>query len=54
MMKMTTRKDETGLDSVAPKTLRDASHCRIIEAKNDLEAADSQLRDAVAAERFET
>ncbi len=52
MMKMTTRKDETGLDSVAPKTLRDASHFRrIIEAKNDLEAADSQLRDAVAAAR---
>jgi len=52
MMKMTTRKDETGLDSVAPETLRDASHFRrIIEAKNDLEAADSQLRDAVAAAR---
>ncbi len=51
-MKMTTRKDETGLDSVAPETLRDASHFRrIIEAKNDLEAADSQLRDAVAAAR---
>jgi len=52
MMKMTTRKDETGLDSVAPETLRDARHFRrIISAKNDLEAADSQLRDAVAAAR---
>ncbi len=52
MMKMTTSKDETGLDSVAPVTLRDASHFRrIISAKNDLEAADSQLRDAVAAAR---
>jgi len=52
MMKMTNRKDETGLDSVAPETLRDASHFRrIVEAKNDLEAADSQLRDVVAAAR---
>ncbi len=52
MMKITTRKDETGLDSVAPESLRDASHFRrIIEAKNDLEAAERQLRDAVAAAR---
>lgn len=52
MMKMTTRKDETGLDSVAPETLRDASHFRrIIEAKNGLELADSELREAVAAAR---
>ncbi len=51
-MKITTRKDETGLDSVAPESLRDASHFRrIIEAKNDLEAAERQLRDAVAAAR---
>lgn len=51
-MKMTTRKDETGLDSVAPETLRDATHFRrIIEAKNDLEASERQLRDAVAAAR---
>lgn len=52
MMKMKTRKDETGLDSVAPETLRDASHFRrIIEAKNGLETADRELRDAVAAAR---
>ena len=51
-MKMKTKKDETGLDSVAPETLRDASHFRrIIEAKNGLEAADRELRDAVAAAR---
>lgn len=51
-MKMKTRNDETGLDSVAPETLRDASHFRrIIEAKKGLEAADRELRDAVAAAR---
>ncbi len=51
-MKMKTKKDETGLDSVAPETLRDASHFRrIIGAKNGLEAADRELRDAVAAAR---
>lgn len=51
-MKMQTRNDETGLDSVAPESLRDASHFRrIIEAKNGLEAADRELRDAVAAAR---
>lgn len=50
MMKMRTRKDETGLESVAPESLRDASHFRrIIEAKKGLEAADKDLRDAVAA-----
>lgn len=52
MMKMTTRKAETGLESVSPESLRDASHFRkIIEAKNGLEAADRQLRDAVASAR---
>jgi hypothetical protein len=52
MMKMRTRKDETGLDSVAPESLRDASHFRrIIQAKKGLEAADKELRDAVAAAR---
>ncbi len=51
-MKIPTRKDETGLDSVVPESLRDASHFRrIIEAKNDLEGAERQLRDAVAAAR---
>lgn len=52
MMKMKTREDETGLGSVAPESLRDASHFRrIIEAKKGLEAADRELRDAVAAAR---
>lgn len=52
MMKMQTRKDETGLDSIALESLRDASHFRrIIEAKNGLEAADKELHDAVAAAR---
>jgi hypothetical protein len=52
MMTMKTRKDETGLDSVAPESLRDASHFRrIIQAKKGLEAADKELRDAVAAAR---
>ncbi len=51
-MKMRTRKDETGLDSVAPGNLQDVSHFRrIIDAKKDLEAADKELRDAVAAAR---
>ena len=51
-MKMRTRKDETGLDSVAPESLRDASHFRrIIEARKGLEAADKELHDAVAAAR---
>jgi hypothetical protein len=52
MMKMKARKDETGLDSVAPESLRDARHFRrIIEARKGLEAADRELRDAVAAAR---
>lgn len=49
-MKMKTKKDDTGLESVAPESLRDASHFRrIIEAKKGVEAADQELRDAVAA-----
>ena len=54
---MTTKtRDQTGLDSVAPEALRDASHFRrIIEAKKGVEAADKELRAAVAArERPET
>ena len=52
MMTMKTTKDETGLDSVAPETLRDASHFRrIIAARKALEAAQQELRDAVAAAR---
>lgn len=52
MMRMRTSKDETGLESVAPESLRDASHFRrIIEAKKGLETADKGLRDAVAAAR---
>jgi 3-keto-L-gulonate-6-phosphate decarboxylase len=52
MMTMKTRKDETGLDSVAPESLRDASQFRrIIAARKALEAAQQELRDAVAAAR---
>jgi len=52
MMKTKSRKGETGLDSVAPESLRDASHFRgIIVAKKRLEVADKELRDAVAAAR---
>lgn len=51
-MTMKTTKDETGLDSVSPETLRDASHFRrIIAARKALEAAQQELRDAVAAAR---
>lgn len=51
-MKMKSRKDETGLDSVAPESLRDATHFRrIIEARKGVESADKELRDAVAAAR---
>lgn len=51
-MTMRTRKDETGPNSVAPESLRDAIHFRrIIEAKKALEAADRELHDAVAAAR---
>ena len=52
MMKTKSRKDETGLDSVAPESLRDASHFRgIIEARKRLKVADKELRDAVAGAR---
>jgi 3-keto-L-gulonate-6-phosphate decarboxylase len=52
MMTMKTTKDETGLDSVTPESLRDASHFRrIIAARKALEAAQQELRDAVAAAR---
>ena len=51
-MRLTNRKDETGLASVAPESLRDASHFRrIIEARKGLDAAEKELRDAVAAAR---
>lgn len=51
-MTMKTTKDETGLDSVAPESLRDASHFRrIIAARKALEAAQQELREAVAAAR---
>lgn len=51
-MKMRTRKADSGLGSVAPESLRDASHFRrIIEARRGLEAADRELRDAVGAAR---
>ncbi|MEZ5097428.1 MAG: hypothetical protein R2731_15825 [Nocardioides sp.] len=52
MMTTKTRRDDTGLDSVAPDALRDASHFRrIIEAKKAVEAADRELHAAVAAAR---
>lgn len=51
-MRLTNRKDETGLDAVAPESLRDASHFRrIIKARKGLDAAEQELRDAVAAAR---
>lgn len=51
-MRLKNRKDETGLDAVAPESLRDASHFRrIIEARKGLDAAEQELRDAVAAAR---
>lgn len=51
-MTMKTRKDETGLDTVAPESLRDASQFRrIIAARKALEAAQQELRNAVAAAR---
>ena len=52
MMTMKTSKEETGLDLVAPESLRDASQFRrIIAARKALEAAQQELRDAVAAAR---
>jgi hypothetical protein len=51
-MMMKTTKDETGLDVVVPESLRDASHFRrIIAARKAVEAAQRELRDAVAAAR---
>lgn len=51
-MTMKTTRDETGLDSVAPESLQDASHFRrIIAARKVLEAAQQELREAVAAAR---
>ncbi len=51
-MKMKARKDETGLDAVGPEDLRDASGFRrIIQARKGLEAAEQELRDAVAEAR---
>lgn len=51
-MRLKNRKDDTGLDSVASESLRDASHFRrIIEARKGLDAAEKELRDAVAAAR---
>ena len=51
-MKMKSRKDETGLGSVAPESLRDATGFRrIIGARQGLESAEKELRDAVAAAR---
>jgi hypothetical protein len=52
MMTMKTTKDNTGLESVAPDSLRDASAFRrIIAARKALEAAQQELREAVAAAR---
>lgn len=51
-MRLKHRNDDTGLDAVAPESLRDASHFRrIIEARKALDAAEKELRDAVAAAR---
>lgn len=51
-MRLKHRKDDTGLDAVAPESLRDASHFRrIIEARKGLAAAEQELRDAVADAR---
>lgn len=51
-MRLKNRKDDTGLDSVAPESLRDASHFRrIIAARKGLDAAEQELREAVAAAR---
>jgi hypothetical protein len=53
-MKMKMRKDQSGLDSLDPKVdaARDAVHFRrIIQARKNVEAAEQELRDAVAAAR---
>jgi hypothetical protein len=52
MMTVKAGKDETGLDSVAPESLRDASQFRRIRAaRKALESAQQELRDAVTAAR---
>ena len=51
-MRLKNRKDDTGLDAVSPESLRDASHFRrIIEARKGVDAAERELREAVAAAR---
>lgn len=51
-MRLKNRKDDTGLDAVSPESLRDASQFRrIIAARKGLDAAEQELRDAVAAAR---
>lgn len=51
-MRLKHRKDDTGLEAVAPESLRDATYFRrIIEARKALGAAEKELRDAVAAAR---
>lgn len=51
-MRLKNKKDETGLDTVAPESLRDARHFRrIIEARKGLDVAENELREAVAAAR---
>lgn len=51
-MRLKNRKDDAGLDAVSPESLRDASQFRrIIAARKGLDAAEQELRDAVAAAR---
>jgi 3-keto-L-gulonate-6-phosphate decarboxylase len=51
-MRLKNRKADTGLDAVSPESLRDASHLRrIVAARKGLDAAERELRDAVAAAR---
>lgn len=48
----TVRNDWSGLGAVDPGDLRDATHFRrIVRAKQNVEAADRELREAVAAAR---
>lgn len=49
-MRLKSRKDDTGLDAVSPESLRDASQFRrITAARKGVDAAEQELRDAVAA-----
>jgi hypothetical protein len=51
-MRTTAKKDGSGLEAVDHADLRDATHFRrIIQAKQNVEAADRELRQAVAAAR---